>query len=330
MPQQEKNSAESKKEKSKLPVFFRSQSVKRLFFLIVSTMILLGGGIFLLSQLQDRDSSESNELLFSVEGSDYYYSDIKNYLDGLIDRGIEQEEAIGAVRQAFVYRYISEEFDINYSDDDLRAILDENDFYEAVELESDEWAKLFAERNYIEDTVLQLLDGNWKQGYVFSYHFDSLIEMPDEYFDLEGVELPERMGDEQLIARDQEYSLSMATAHKEKLADGDIEPEAVIDEIMQDERLHLFYTIPASIEGSLSGPFGFDEDADWRDEVAVGEVIDFIAQYNETNQPSDIQTHSLSIEEEKIDIRYYFVYLTFSDTAASRLVEILERNEVAI
>lgn len=279
----------------------------------VLIVLLTATAIFL---YQQRES-----VIFTVGEEEFRESDIQEYMDLAAKFGINRDYALEGIEQAMIFKITAEEYDVTVNDEEIRQALKKDNLeYDQDLIDTDDkWLRLIGERLALEEAIKNKLDQAAK-GYSFGFYFgtyataypEGSIGEPPEEFGLDA----EHFGDEQRIEEDREYARDRAEHFREELANGDMRPDDALEAIMNDERLHYYYTVKE--DSFITTRFGHEEDAGVS-ELTDQQIADFVKSYDGSiNEPSEIQVgkrnHSSADDRNgRFEAYYYFVYLTDID-----------------
>lgn len=328
----EKKDAETKENRSSFGAgaigFVKSKKKLVASIAFVLSALFLVSLIFFSSR-ESQPSEPKPEIIFSIYDRDYTREDIDEYVRSAEDFAINENDAIEMIREAYVFAYIADTYDISIDDEAKLAAIEPYPALSTIGISDSVWVELMASRYAIEEYISSLELAEPK-GYLYTFYFGSLV---DDYSgeNAPGDPLPDA-GNQELIERDKAYARQKAEEYRQGIIDGSLGLDEVYSLVLEDDRLHYAYIIPDE-ESSLTRKIGYNSEASWRDEISGQSIIEFIESYTEVGLPSEIQTgmvEYLDNPENTYEAYYYFVYLEESNQEVIEINKILRENEVVL
>ncbi len=296
---------------------------------LIATLLILAVFAWVTTDPLDRlsDSTDSEEA-FNIEGVSFSEDDIAPYIDGAREVGIDPEIMRQAIEEGLTFKVLADEYGVEISDDLIRETIEKYDSYDPELVETNAWVRLVGFRLAMEDQIMESPEGE-ARGYAFIFYFGTLADdyvPPEEMGESLPEEVESRLGDEGAIAADREYAREQAEYYHSELTAGNITADEALEAIRNDNRLvHNYHDNP---ELSYSLQFGYSDELSWDAELWLLNAREFVQQYDEIDNYSDINLGKLNyIEAEgEYDAYYYFVYLEESvgplSAIANRIVEL--------
>ena len=297
-------------------------------FIWVSLTIALGVVLYAFWYTSVRE-----EPIFTVGDEEFRESDIEDYVQLAATFGVNQEYAYEGIEQAKIFILTAEEFGVSVDDDQIRqALIDYSSYDEALIDLDDKWIRLVGERMALERYIADQRN-KAAQGYAFAFDFstyaDDFVNPNNPNMSLPDSVDENLLGDEDMVEEDREYAREQAERYRSMLIEDEASPEEVLDEIMDDERLHRHYTISRE-QGSAR--FGHDPDETIETQVS-GSVSEYIQSFSGDidDGPTEIEVGELRYagEEDRgmYEGYYFFIYFTDLDSKWYELEDaLLERG----